>query len=149
MDQTKLAIELRRDEGVRYSPYYDNATPPNATVGVGHNLRAKPLPNEVYPLTDLRVDQILAVDLQDVFHGLDLNLPWWRQLDEVRQRVLANMCFNLGIYGLLTFKNTLGFMKNGEYIRASQNLKASKWYSQVGQRAVRLCQSIETGIMPN
>jgi lysozyme len=50
----KLIAELRRDEGVRYSPYNDTKGIP--TVGVGHNLNAKPLPaGWKYPLNDTQL----------------------------------------------------------------------------------------------
>ncbi len=102
--------ELRRDEGVRYWPYTDTMGIPS--TGVGHNLRAIPLPSSwAYPLTDAQVNQLLNQDLQNTFAALDQNIPWWRALDEVRQRVVANMAFNMGVGGLMTFKNTLGAMQ--------------------------------------
>lgn len=150
MNQALLIAELRRDEGVRYRPYLDTATPPRRTVGVGHNMDAKPLPSGwVFPLSDAQVNQLLASDLQAVYSGLDAKLPWWRTLDEVRQRVIANMAFNLGVGGLLGFPNTLAVMRAGNYASAAAHMKASAWYKQVGQRAVRLCQAMETGVMPS
>jgi lysozyme len=147
MNTTLIEAELRRDEGVRYWPYKD--TKGIQTTGVGHNLQAKPLPsNWAYPLTPAQVTQLLEQDIADTFANLDRNLPWWRQLDEVRQRVIANMCFNLGIGKLLGFKNTLAAMQRGSYAVAAAGMKASDWYGQVGDRAVRLCTAMETGLMP-
>ena len=136
-DDPLLIAELRRDEGVEYMPYLDTEGIP--TVGVGHNLKAKPLPDGwTYPLTDAQVDQLLAEDLQAVFDGLDGYLPWWRKLDYERQRVLANMAFNLGINGSLGFKNTLAAIEQGRYSAAGAGMAASKWATQVGARADRL-----------
>lgn len=149
MNLTLLEAELRRDEGVRYVPYQDNSPQRNWTVGCGHNLAASPLPaGWTYPLTDAQVDQLLGMDLADVFHQLDVHLLWWRKLDEVRQRVVANMCFNLGITRLLGFHNTLAAMQRGSYAVAAAGMKASDWYGQVGARAQRLCTAMETGRMP-
>jgi lysozyme len=155
MNLTLLEAELRRDEGVRYVPYLDTADPPNHTTGVGHNLDVSPLPaGWSFPLNDAQVNQLLERDITTTLAKLDKALPWWRQMDEVRQRVLANMCFNLGIgnaalgSGLLGFKNTLAAMQRGSYTVAAAGMKASKWYGQVGQRAVRLCAAMETGAMP-
>jgi lysozyme len=147
MNTTLLEAELRRDEGVRYWPYKD--TKGIQTTGVGHSLQAKPLPpNWAYPLTPAQVTQLLEQDIADTFANLDRNLPWWRQLDDVRQRVVANMCFNLGIGKLLGFKNTLAAMQRGSYAVAAAGMKASDWHGQVGARAVRLCSAMETGVMP-
>lgn len=139
-----LNFELRRDEGVRYSPYKD--TMGIDTVGVGHNLKAKPLPEgTTYPLTDAQVDAILADDLLEVFHGLDKHVPWWGTLTQARQRVLINMCFQLGINGLLTFKNTLDAIKKGHYELAAANMLASKWNQQTGSRVKRLTKMMIEG----
>jgi lysozyme len=148
MDMTLLDAELRRDEGVRYSPYNDTKGIP--TVGVGHNLQAVHLPaGWTYPLTDAQVDTLLGHDLIVTFSGLDLHHPWWRQMDEVRQRVLANMAFNLGETRLDGFVNTLRAMQTGDYLGAAAGMSTSAWASQVGNRATRLIEAMRTGIMPN
>jgi lysozyme len=143
-----LDAELRRDEGVRYAQYLDTKGIP--TIGVGHNLNAMPLPDGwTQPITDDEVDILLNQDLQVVFNALDLHLPWWRQLDEVRQRVIANMTFNMGITTLLEFKNTLHAMQIGDYASAAGGMAASAWAREVGHRAGRLIEAMSTGVMPD
>ncbi|MBB5189615.1 lysozyme [Silvimonas terrae] len=142
-----MIAELRRDEGVKYTRYLDTKGIP--TTGVGHNLQAKPLPpGWTYPLNDTQVNQLLSTDLQDIFSGLDARLPWWRKLDEVRQRVITNMAFNLGVDGLIQFKNTLAAVQRGDYTAAANGMQASAWFVQVGARAQRLVQAMQTGVMP-
>lgn len=155
MNLLLLEAELRRDEGVRYMPYLDTATPPKRTVGVGHNLDVSPLPaGWTFPLSDAQVTQLLTRDISTTLAKLDSALPWWRQMDEVRQRVVANMCFNMGIgsastgKGLLGFKNTLAAMQRGSYAVAAAGMLNSKWATQVGARATRLASAMETGVMP-
>jgi lysozyme len=149
MDLALLEAELRRDEGVRYWPYKDTAKPPRDTVGVGRNLQAKPLPADwAYPLTPAQVTQLLEQDIADTLANLDRNLPWWRSLDEVRQRCVANMAYNLGIGKLLGFKNALGAMQRGSYAIAAAAMLNSAWAAQVGARAQRLAKAMETGTMP-
>lgn len=152
MDPTNLALleaELRRDEGVRYSPYLDTAVPANETVGVGFNLNTNPLPaGWTYPLTDDQVNQLLTQSLQNTFSQLDAELPWWTTLDDVRQRCIANCAFNIGVSGLLGFHNALFALQRGSYAVAAAGFKASAWYGQVGARAQRICSAIEYGVMP-
>lgn len=155
MNLPLLETELRRDEGVRYMPYLDTATPPKRTVGVGHNLDVSPLPaGWIFPLSDAQVTQLLTRDISTTLAKLDSALSWWRQMDEVRQRVVANMCFNMGIgnastgKGLLGFKNTLAAMQRGSYAVAAAGMLNSKWATQVGARATRLASAMETGVMP-
>ncbi|WP_186267952.1 glycoside hydrolase family protein [Burkholderia gladioli] len=155
MNLSLLEAELRRDEGVRYMPYLDTATPPKRTVGVGHNLDVSPLPaGWTFPLSDAQVTQLLTRDISTTLAKLNSFLPWWSQMDEVRQRVIANMCFNMGIgnastgKGLLGFKNTLAAMQRGSYSMAAAGMLNSKWATQVGARATRLARAMETGVMP-
>jgi lysozyme len=143
-NEAQLIVELRRDEGVRYVPYRDTKGIP--TVGVGHNLQASPLPaGWTYPLTDDQVNQLLMSDLANVFSDLNRDLPWWTDLNDVRQRVIANMMFNLGSNRLLGFKNTLAAMRQGRYDDAAAGMLNSAWASQVGARAQRLAQMMRTG----
>lgn len=136
MDTAKLIKELRRDEGVRLKPYRDSVG--KLTVGIGRNL-------DDVGISDAEADFLLANDIARSVADLDRALPWWRTLDEVRQRVLANMAFNVGITKLLTFKNTLRMVKNAEYGAAAEAMKASLWHRQVGPRAVRLEQMMRDG----
>jgi len=66
-------------------------------------------------------------------------------LDEVRKSVLLNMCFNLGIGGLLGFNNTLAFIAAGDWERAANGMLASKWAKQVGRRAIELSELMRKG----
>jgi lysozyme len=136
MNYNRLIEQLKLHEGVRDRPYKDSVG--KLTIGVGRNLTDKGLkPKEI--------EYLLMNDIMDCIDDLNKYLPWWRQLNEVRQRVLMDMCFNLGIGGLLGFKNTLAFIQSGDYEQASQNMLLSKWASQVGQRSRRLSEMMRTG----
>jgi lysozyme len=139
-----LLQELRRDEGVSYVQYLDTMGIP--TCGVGHNLKAHPLPSSwSFPLSDEQVDGLLSADLLMTISGLDAHLGWWRTLTCARQRVLVNMAFNLGVAGLLGFKNTLAAIQRGHYEQAASGMMASKWAQQVGARADRLAVMMRVG----
>jgi lysozyme len=100
-------------------------------------------------LTAAECDYLLANDVRRFETELDRNLPWWRQLDPVRQRVLLDMAFNLGTNGLLQFKNTLAFVKAGKYPEAATGMLSSKWATQVGARAITLSEMMKTGKEPD
>lgn len=146
MNLALLEQELRRDEGVRSEPYLD--TQGHLTVGIGYNLDAHGLPDGVtLPLSGSEVSTLFNISVNEVVKGLDAHLPWWTTLDEVRKRVMANMVFNMGIYGVLGFKNTLADIRAGNYAAAAEGMRNSKWFKQVGQRAVRLTKAMESGVM--
>ena len=73
-----------------------------------------------------------------MFNELDLNEPWWRSLDSNRQRVVANMCFNLGYPRLKKFKKFIYAMQISQWEKAAEEMMDSKWATQIGERAVRL-----------
>ena len=136
MDILKLKKELERDEGRRNKAYQDSKG--IWTVGVGHNLQYK-------PISDHAIDVILNDDVNDALNDLFKNFPWMRGLDEVRQRVFANMCFNMGVVTLSEFHNTLAAAKDGRYQDCAKAMLDSDWAKQVGSRADRLARMMETG----
>lgn len=137
MNEKRMKEQLILHEGIRYKAYKD--TVGKVTVGVGRNLVDR-------GLSATEVDYLLNNDIEGCRHQLDTELPWWRTLSEVRQRVLVDMCFNLGIHGLLGFKNTLGFIQAGAYDAAAAGMLKSKWAEQVKSRAIRLAEMMRTGI---
>ena len=64
---------------------------------------------------------------------------WFHALDEVRQRVIINMVFNLGYAGVCKFKKMIAAIEDKNYTKASDEMVNSRWYDQVGERAQRLC----------
>lgn len=136
MDYERLKDELIRDEGIRLKPYHCSAG--HLTLGIGRNLDAKGISSE-------EALYLLENDIREVEEELDKALPWWRKLSEVRQRVLLNMGFNLGVKGLLGFHHTLTLAEEGRYDEAALAMLSSAWAVQVGARAQRLAQMMREG----
>ena len=141
MTTSFLIDDLKRDEGCRLTAYKD--TVGVWTVGYGH---AHVAPGTVW--TQAQADDTLAADIAIAVHDLDFRLPWWRKLDDVRQDVLAELAFNIGVEGLLGFHNTLALVEAGNYAAASGGLLASRWAKQVGARATRLAAMMKSGARP-
>jgi lysozyme len=152
-----MAQELIVDEGERLKVY--RCTAGKLTIGIGRNLDDVGIfPHETTALgltkqsciangiTKEQSRALFATDLDRVDADLDRRLPWWRQLDPVRQRVLVNMAFNLGIDGLCKFKNTLGMIRTGNYAGAAAGMLHSLWAKQVGKRAGRLSDMMRKGV---
>lgn len=74
------------------------------------------------------------------------NIPWSQNLSEPRLAVLENMCYNMGINRLLTFRKALAAGKAGDYALSSLEMLDSKWATQTGARAQRLAKQFETGV---
>lgn len=160
----RLHSQLILEEGMRLMPY-DDATgypvPPGGhcrgklTVGVGRNLDGNPLTNmerdiighdgRTRPITHDAAIMLLDHDIASACHALDNNMPWWEHLDEIRARVLVDLCFNMGVVKLLAFRHFLSNLRIGAYNAAADDLKDSLWYAQVKSRGVRLVAMVRTG----
>ena len=136
MNKAKLAEQLKKHEGLRLKPYTD--TVGKLTLGIGRNLEDK-------GITEQEALFMLNNDV-DYFYGqLNKKLTWFKSLDDARQNVLVNMAFNLGVSGLLSFKNSLSLIKAGHYTAAASAMLDSKWAKQVGYRAKELAEQMRTG----
>ncbi len=139
MNAEKLVNELIRDEGLRLKVYYDTKGIP--TIGIGRNLNVGISKEEAYHLCQNDIDAVEA--------DLNTTARWWQRLDEVRQRVLFNMCFNMGIARLMGFEKFLGYAFAGKYEDAAREMLDSAWAKQVGPRATRLAEMMRTGKEPD
>lgn len=133
-----LQEQLLLHEGIRLKPYKD--TVGKTTIGIGRNLSDK-------GITKDEAFVLLENDIAEATVDCRRYLEFFDQLDEVRQRVLIDMAFNMGIHGLLGFKTTLGHVAAGRYEAASLSMLDSKWATQVGRRAHRLSQWMKTGVI--
>ena len=137
MNLSKLEDQLIAHEGLRLDIYKDSVG--IWTIGVGRNLEHVGLRSEAEARFLLRSD-IVAIRAE-----LEQALPWIGDLDEVRQRVLMDMAFNMGVTGLMRFEKTLRLIAGGKLSEAAQEMLLSKWTNQVGQRAHTLSKMMATG----
>jgi len=135
INMKQIAKQLELHEGLRLNPYY--CTAGKLTIGVGRNLESNGISKaEAYFM--------LENDVINVMAELDDQIPWWRDLSEVRKRVLVDMAFNMGTFGLMKFKKTLESIHKGDYASAAEEMLDSKWAKQVGQRAITLSNAMRS-----
>lgn len=147
MDRAALVRQLFTDEDLRLVVYDDATGKPikagmlvigNPTIGVGRNLTGKGIS---------RGEAIVMLD-----HDLDeseadcLTFPWFAELDDTRQRAVANLRFNLGGSGFRTFRKFISAMARKNYEMAGLELVSSRWAKQVApSRVSELRKMIEDG----
>jgi len=133
MNAQRLAEDLLRDEGLRLKPY--RCTAGRLTIGVGRNLDDR-------GISESEALLLLDNDIKDCWGRLAVAQPWVLATPEAVQEVLVNMCFNLGLAGLLAFRQTLALLQAGRHAEAAAEMLRSKWAAQVGARAERLAQRL-------
>lgn len=130
---------LIRDEGFKSSVYQDHLG--YWTLGIGRLVDAR----KGGGITKDEALFLLRNDITKVGHELRVAIPWWNRLNEVRQIVLISMAFQMGVAGLLGFRNTLRAIRDERWADAKAGMLASLWARQVPLRAHRLAEAMYTG----
>ena len=135
-DITSLEDQLIDHEGLELKPY--RCTAEKLTIGVGRNIEDR-------GITEDEARYLLKNDIKIVEDELLERKPLVAGLDSVRQRVLVDMGFNVGLPILMKFQNMWAAIEEEDWDEASAQMMDSRWAKQVGRRAERLCQAMSTG----
>lgn len=130
MDDKKLIDRLIDHEGMRKFVYQDSEG--YWTIGIGR-------------CVDSRIGRGLSIDEQMYLLNNDISqcrkelrkTPFYSIQAPVRQDVLVELCFNLGIDKLLKFTKMLSAFTAKDYKKASAELVDSKWATQVQPSRVK------------
>jgi lysozyme len=142
-----LEADLRRDEGVVLRVYDDATGQPiipgshvfgHPTIGVGRAL-------DVHGISEDEATDLLWADMARYAEEL-MPLPWFAALDQARRRAVMNMRHQLGLAGLLAFKNMIAALEVQNYTLAAAEGMDSQWARvQSPQRALRVMALLEHG----
>ena len=135
MDVVEL---IKRHEGYSQSVY--RCTAGRQTIGFGRNL------DDVGISRD-EAEWLLKRDIERAIGSLRTE-PYWLDLSEVRQAVLIDMVFNLGWAGFAKFQRLRMALGRQDWDAASNEMRSSVWFKQVGTRSQRLCVMMQTGLWP-
>ena len=135
----RLRVELEIDEGCKYHIYLDHLGLP--TAGIGHLLKGtdpeynKPVGTVI---SKERVDEWFEQDIQTTLNDCRKVFDDWDSMNEEVRLICCNMMFNLGYPRFCKFKLMIQAIKDGDHIEAADQMKQSRWYKQVTNRAERL-----------
>ena len=139
MDIEKLREEIEYDEGNVKSIYLDHLH--LSTFGIGHLVRESD-PEYGWevgtPVSDDRCAEAFNEDIKTVVSDCYKLYPDFDDLPEEAQRIIANMCFNLGYPRLSKFKGMKRGVDARDWQSAADEMVDSRWYRQVTNRADRL-----------
>lgn len=135
MSFPELEAQLKRQEGLRLKVY--KCTAGYNTVGYGRNLDTR-------GISETEALAMLQSDIDDVEQKLE-DAGLLKGLNDARACVLINMCFQMGISGLMRFKRTLQLIKDGLYEEAANEMLDSRWAMQTPSRARELSDQMRTG----
>jgi len=121
-------------EGFRSAKYTDSRG--FLTIGYGFNVDAGISEYAASCLLDAQVHEAEA----DVS-----NFDWYASLDAVRQSVLVELAFNMGIRKLQGFPKMLDACSRLDWATAGNELRNSAWFAEVGQRGPLLVRLLTNG----
>jgi len=129
MNLDKVIEELKQDEGFEGMPYEDSLGIP--TIGYGIKL----------PLSEEEAEILLKHRLDKKILEISEKEPFFLDLPETAQEVIANMAYQLGVGGVLQFKKMWAALKNRDYQKAADEMLDSNWArEQTPNRAKRLAE---------
>ncbi len=128
-----LRQQLLKDEGYKQFPY--KCTAGKLTIGIGRNISDR-------GLTISEALFLLDNDIKVCIEDLNARMKLSRLPNDI-QDVLINMRFQLGSSGFWKFKKMLTAFNKKDYEEAIVQMKDSKWYTQVPNRAKRLIKTVE------
>lgn len=138
--KAELTKQLRRDEGEVLHAYPDHLS--YLTIGVGRLIDKR----KGGGITPEESAYLLSNDIDKREAELLRRAPWMANLDPVRFGALLNMAFQMGVDGLLGFKNTLAMVRAGDYEGAAAGMLESLWAKQTPERAARISKQVKTGV---
>jgi len=138
--KNELTKQLRRDEYEVLTAYQDHLG--FWTIGVGRLIDKR----KGGGITKEESAYLLSNDIDKREAELLRRAPWTANLDPVRFGALLNMAFQMGVDGLLGFKNTMAMVRAGDYEGASEGMLQSLWATQTPERAKRISKQMKTGV---
>ena len=105
------------EEGYRAEPYYCSEGYP--TIGIGTRIGPKGAALVNYQMRWSR--DVAYAHLREEVKAIEDKIgayPWFQGCNDPRRAVLVSMAYQMGVSGLLGFKNTLQLIEAGSYAAA-------------------------------
>ena len=128
---SSLVEILKVEEGFRSKPYLDSRGV--LTIGYGTNIHDG--------ISEVEADYLLKWRLRRAAAKLTVLWPSYREQPRSVQIALLDMSYQLGVYGLLRFHQTLARLESKDYSGAADSALDSLWAKQTPKRAARVAET--------
>lgn len=129
--------KLKDHEGLRLKPYTD--TVGKLTIGWGRNLTDVGISHD-------EASSMFEYDIAKHTAEARRAFSWFDELDPVRQDVVVNLVFNMGIGSVRGFRLMIAAIERQDWQGAAYELFNSRWCHQVGKtRCEDLTRALEIG----
>lgn len=125
-----LIDDIKQEEGFKGTVY--KCTEGFDTIGYGTRL----------PLSEKEAEMILEHRL-NILKGNLSNSLYMLDIDKKAWDILYNMVYQMGVKGVLNFKNMIKALENKDYKKAGDEMLDSKWAKQTPARVNRLSKAMK------
>jgi lysozyme len=131
-----LKERLKAEEGFSLKWYPDI----NGFLTGGYGHKATKEDNTKKGKTKTEWEEIFDIDVLKVLMGLKTFVyrDIYKKLSDIRQLVIADMAYQMGINGVIKFKKMWAALKFGDYPNAMREMLKSDWFKQTPERAEQL-----------
>ena len=135
---------LKFEEGYRPDPYYCSEMYP--TIGIGTKIGPKngDLSAYQFRVNEEVAKKFLEMELSSVCSSLERH-SWYNNLDVDRKGIIKSMAYQMGVGGVLKFKNMIKASENKDWCEMSKQALDSKWSRQTPERANRHSEVLKHG----
>ena len=139
-----LREEITNDEGCVFKLYNDHLG--LKTFGIGHLVKKSDMEYNMpldTPVSRKRINTVFSEDIMACIGDCSKWIKDFDKLPEEVQHILCNMMFNMGYTRMSKFRKLKASIEKNNWSTASKEMKSSKWYTQVTNRAERLVQRMK------
>lgn len=140
----KAIYIITQEEGYRENAYQCSEGYP--TIGIGKRIGPKGADLSLYEFTVSK--QLASVWLKEEILKVELalsKLDWFAMVTGDRRDVILSMAYQLGVTGLLKFKNMIRAIERNSWEEAYKQALDSRWAKQTPKRANRHAKVLLTG----
>tara|TARA_R100000808_G_C2100349_1_gene117637 strand:- start:203 stop:607 length:405 start_codon:yes stop_codon:yes gene_type:complete len=130
-----LLNDIKKHEGFRSEVYKD--TLGIDTIGYGFAIKDLVMDQDI-------AEKILKRKVENLIKRIKQKFPWYSDIPEEAQDVVANMCYQLGVGGFSKFKKTIKYISEKKWDDASIEMLDSLWARQTPNRAIELSNTIKS-----
>ena len=130
-----IVADIKKHEGFKSKVY--QCTEGYNTIGYG------------FAVKDLIIDEdiatlILMRKLHTLLQRITIAFPWFKDVDDKAKSVVINMCYQLGLRGFSSFKQTIYYLETEQYQEAAIECLDSLWAKQTPARARELSERLSS-----
>lgn len=145
----EIVRKVKIYEGYSDEPYKCPAD--KWTIGYGYNYEDRGFAAQYITeiikngFTEGLADILVKQDVLNCYEACEKNIKGFNDLDNNRRAVIVDMCYQLGLSGLLQFRKMLNAIAVHDYETASEEMQDSRWYKQSGRRSIANVKQMLTG----